>query len=92
MAERVAAAGPASAVLSSDCGVFVLPSPPEGLREFLLLLREAGIAESDLRRMVNETPKRLFRCGQHDRDGSFEPAPLPEATQGDGGGCRSIRR
>ena len=63
MAALVAAAGPGSAILNGDCGVFVLPPPVEGLREFLLLMREAGIAEADLRRMTSEVPKRLFRLG-----------------------------
>lgn len=63
MAGLIAAAGPDSAILNSDCGVFVLPPPVEGLREFLLLMREAGIAEADLRRMTSDVPKRLFRLG-----------------------------
>jgi hypothetical protein len=61
MAALVAAAGPDKAILNGDCGVFVLPPPVEGLREFLLLMCEAGIAEADLRRMTQETPKNLFR-------------------------------
>lgn len=61
MAERIAAAGPARAVLSSDCGVGVLPPPVEGLREFLVLLEHAGIARADLRKMVSDTPRALFR-------------------------------
>lgn len=60
MASLIAAAGPGNVVLSSDCGVFVLPPPAEGLREFLLLLEAAGVARADLRRMVTETPARLF--------------------------------
>lgn len=60
MASLIAAAGPGNVVLSSDCGVFVLPPPAEGLRELLLLLEAAGVARADLRRMVTETPARLF--------------------------------
>ncbi|MEM1344268.1 MAG: DUF6282 family protein [Pseudomonadota bacterium] len=61
MAALVVAAGPAQAMLNSDCGVFVLPPPVEGLREFLLVLRETGIAEADLVSMTSTVPKRLFR-------------------------------
>jgi hypothetical protein len=50
-------------ILSSDCGVFLLPPPVEGLREFLLLLEAAGVQRSDLQRMVRETPTRLFKVG-----------------------------
>ncbi|MEM6486749.1 MAG: DUF6282 family protein [Pseudomonadota bacterium] len=63
MAALVAAAGAGNAILNSDCGVFVLPPPVEGLREFLLVMREAGIAEADLRRMTVDVPTRLFRLG-----------------------------
>jgi hypothetical protein len=57
----IRAAGPAAVVLSSDCGVALLPPPVEGLREFLLLLAHAGLAEEDLVTMVRDNPARLFR-------------------------------
>ncbi|SEA13037.1 DUF6282 family protein [Rubrimonas cliftonensis] len=63
MAALIAAAGPENAMLNSDCGVFLLPPPAEGLREFLLLLGEAGVAREDLRRMTSDVPRRLFRLG-----------------------------
>ena len=63
MAERLRAAGAENAILSSDCGVFLLPPPVGGLREFLLLMREAGFSDVELRRMSAETPARLFRVG-----------------------------
>jgi hypothetical protein len=59
----IRAAGPARTIVSSDCGVALLPPPAEGLREFLLLLREAGVEESDLRVMAARNPTRLFRVG-----------------------------
>jgi hypothetical protein len=65
----IRAAGPAGVVLSSDCGVGVLPPPVEGLREFLLLLAHAGLAEEELAPMVRDNPARLFRVGR--------PAPTP---------------
>ena len=63
MAERLRAAGADHAVLSSDCGVFLLPPPVEGLREFLLLMRESGFSDIELRHMSAETPARLFNVG-----------------------------
>ena len=50
-------------VLSGDCGVFLLPPPVEGLREFLLLLESCGLTREALRRMTGETPAALFRVG-----------------------------
>ena len=44
------------------------------LREFLLLMREVGFSESELRRMSAETPARLFKVGRR-RSGTAEPAP-----------------
>lgn len=60
MARLIQAAPAEKVVLSSDCGVFLLPPPVEGLREFLLLLESCGVARSALKPMVSETPARLF--------------------------------
>ena len=57
----IRAAGYERAIVSSDCGVGVLPVPIEGLRSFLMLLAAAGVARADLRRMVADNPLRLFR-------------------------------
>jgi hypothetical protein len=62
-AAAIRAATPARAIVSSDCGVSLLPPPVEGLREFLLLLASAGFDERELRAMAAENPARLFRVG-----------------------------
>jgi hypothetical protein len=69
----IRAATPARTVLSSDCGVAVLPPPVEGLREFLLLVGSTGVPEPDLRRMVTENPARLFRVGRTINDAGSSP-------------------
>lgn len=61
MTARIAAAPDDKVVLSGDCGVFLLPPPVEGLREFLLLLESCGVPCTVLRRAVSETPAALFR-------------------------------
>lgn len=63
MAARVRAAGSNKAILSSDCGVFVLPPPVEGLREFLLLMKSVGFDREALRKMTSDNPTALFRVG-----------------------------
>lgn len=63
MAELIHAATPQRTILSSDCGVFVLPPPVEGFREFLLLIESAGFSRDDLRVMASDNPARLFRVG-----------------------------
>ncbi|MBL8669585.1 MAG: hypothetical protein JNK11_02930 [Alphaproteobacteria bacterium] len=64
MVALIRAAGPKHCVVSSDCGVGVLPPPTEGLREFLLFLAEAGMARADLRTMACDNPAALFRVGR----------------------------
>lgn len=64
MHDRIRAATPDRCVVSSDCGVFVLPPPAEGLREFLLLLRSVGFTDAELRQMTATNPAWLFRVGQ----------------------------
>jgi hypothetical protein len=61
MVELIHAAGPESCVLSSDCGVFLLPPPAEGLREFLLLLETCGVESAALRVMSANNPAWLFK-------------------------------
>jgi hypothetical protein len=61
MVARIKAAPPDRVILSSDCGVSLLPPPVEGLREFILLLEAAGLSRDVLQPMINENPKRLFR-------------------------------
>lgn len=63
MTALIAAAPVEQVVLSGDCGVFLLPMPSDGLRQFLLLLESCGIARADLRRMVTENTGQLFRVG-----------------------------
>ncbi len=63
MAELIRAATPQRTILSSDCGVFVLPPPVEGLREFLLLIESTGFSHAELRMMVADNPAHLFRVG-----------------------------
>ena len=63
MVEIIRAAGPDSCIVSSDCGVYLLPPPVEGLREFLLLLETSGMDRGALRRMSVDNPTRLFKVG-----------------------------
>ena len=60
MASLIHSAPENQVILSGDCGVFLLPPPVEGLREFLLLLRSCGVAKVSLQRMVRENPQELF--------------------------------
>ncbi len=61
MVGRIRAAPGDKVVLSSDCGVSLLPPPVEGLRQFVLLLEAAGLGREMLRPMIHDNPKRLFK-------------------------------
>lgn len=69
-AAAIRAATPARAIVSSDCGVSLLPPPVEGFREYLLLLATVGFDEGELRTMAAENPARLFRVGSVSAAGS----------------------
>ena len=64
MAELIRAAGPEHCVLSGDCGVYLLPPPIEGFREFLLLLETCGVERAHLRLMSSKNPAWLFKVGK----------------------------
>jgi len=61
------AATPERTVLSGDCGVYVLPPPVEGLREFLLMIESTGFVAEAIRTMVSNNPGHLFKVpgGEH---------------------------
>lgn len=48
-------------ILSSDCGVGILPRPVEGFRRFLDLLAGEGVAQGNFATMIRDNPARLFR-------------------------------
>jgi hypothetical protein len=80
LAALIRAAGADHCILSSDCGVALLPPPVEGLREFLLLLEAADIERSALRTMVAENPIQLFKIAvvpDGDNRGRDEPVSTP---------------
>jgi len=60
ISKLVRAAGPEHSILSSDCGVSILPPPTEGFREFLLLVESAGFTRKEIRLMSSINPGALF--------------------------------
>jgi hypothetical protein len=64
-AKRIRAATPERAILSGDLGIYVLPPPVEGLRQFLVMIRSAGFSDEEIRTMVARNPIDLFKVGQN---------------------------
>ncbi|MEM6381937.1 MAG: DUF6282 family protein [Pseudomonadota bacterium] len=63
MAELAMAAPPGSLILSSDCGVSILPTPVEGLLSFVRTLEACGVPNNTLAEAIRHTPARLFKVG-----------------------------
>ncbi|HET9414962.1 MAG TPA: DUF6282 family protein [Pseudolabrys sp.] len=61
IARLIRTAGSERTILSSDCGVYVLPPPVEGFREFLLLVESAGFSREELRLMSSTNAAALFK-------------------------------
>jgi len=59
-AEQIRAVGAEHCILSTDLGVYTLPTPVEGLREFIACLLDLGITADEIRRMVATNPARLL--------------------------------
>ncbi len=60
IAEQIRELGAQHCILATDFGVYTLPSPVEGLREFIACMLDLGISEEDLRTMIKTNPERLL--------------------------------
>ena len=60
VAEEIRAVGAEHCILATDLGVYTLPSPVEGLREFIACLLDLGIHEQEIRQIVDVNPSKLL--------------------------------
>ena len=60
MAEEIDAVGAEHYILSTDFGVYTLPAPVEGFREFIACMLDLGIPADDVRIMTARNPARLL--------------------------------
>lgn len=60
VAEQIQEVGAEHCILGTDFGVYTLPSPVEGLREFVACLLDLGIPPADIRAMIKTNPERLL--------------------------------
>ena len=60
VAEEIETVGAEHYILSTDLGVYTLPTPVEGLREFIACMLDLGISEKDLRIMTASNPAKLL--------------------------------
>ena len=52
--------GAENCIIATDYGVYTLPPPAEGLREFIALLLDLGITEEQIKKVVQENPAELL--------------------------------
>ncbi len=59
--DLIITANPKNVILSSDCGVSILPKPHLGFYEFIKQVNELGFTIKEIDYMIKTNPKRLFR-------------------------------
>ncbi len=60
VAEQIRAVGAEHCIIATDFGVYTLPTPVEGLREFIASLLDLGISEEEIRMLTSTNPERLL--------------------------------
>jgi len=59
-AHQMETLGAESCIICTDFGVYTLPTPVEGLREFIACLMDMGLPDEDISTMVKTNPERLL--------------------------------
>lgn len=59
-AEQIQAIGADNCIIGTDFGVYTLPDPVEGLREFIAALMDLGTPLGDIRKLVATNPAKLL--------------------------------
>jgi hypothetical protein len=63
IADQVQEVGAEHFILGTDFGVYTLPPPVEGFREFIASMLDMELSEDDIRMMVNTNPANLLGLG-----------------------------
>ena len=66
VSEQIQALGADKCIIGTDFGVYTLPAPVEGLREFIACLLDLGISVEDIRKLVKSNPERLLGLDQEE--------------------------
>ncbi len=59
-AQQMETLGAESCIICTDFGVYTLPTPVEGLREFIACLMDMGMPDEEISTMVKTNPERLL--------------------------------
>ena len=66
MKDLIKSAGINNTILSSDCGLSILPIPVEGFARFLLNIKKQGFSEKEIKIMSSVNPSSLFKIKEND--------------------------
>jgi hypothetical protein len=69
VAEQIQALGAENCIIATDFGVYTLPTPVEGFREFIACLLDLGVSPDDIRTLTKTNPEKLL-----------DLEPLPESS------------
>jgi hypothetical protein len=60
VAKHINELGAENCIIATDFGVYTLPPPVEGLREFIALLLDLGLTDEQIKKVVQENPAKLL--------------------------------
>ena len=60
VAEQIQELGAERCIIATDFGVYTLPEPVEGFREFIACLLDLGISADDIRKLAKENPEKVL--------------------------------
>jgi hypothetical protein len=60
VSEQIAELGAEHCVIATDFGVYTLPEPLEGLREFIACLLDLGVSSFDIKKLVKDNPETIL--------------------------------
>jgi len=64
VAEQIKDVGAKNCIIATDFGVYTLPTPVEGLREFIACLLDLGITAEEIRDLVKRNPEKLLALSE----------------------------
>jgi hypothetical protein len=60
VAEQTEELGADNCIMATDFGVYTLPPPVEGFREFIALMLDLGVSDESILNMINKNPRKLL--------------------------------
>jgi hypothetical protein len=60
VAEQTEELGDDNCIMATDFGVYTLPPPVEGFREFIALMLDLGVSDESILNMINKNPRKLL--------------------------------